>query len=213
MRAKRSVVLVLVVLALTVVLSPAALADALYIPLVTRGYRTRVVLRHDNDTPSWVWTGAAAESQAGVIYDVSSPLALQTVEAGFEFSEDMPKLVAKAHVYRVTATSPTLQLDLVASSDQVEFPEPGHAFTGMALVEFPLSAPVRVEGQIMLAIEYRAGEYGSTPGLLMDSQKEIPQGIAWVKPLASETWAEHYDFWDDPEGKGYLMIRGYGEPL
>jgi len=61
----------------------------------------------------------------------------------------------------------------------------------------------------MLAIEYVAGVYGSTPALALDSQTSISQGINWVKPSGSETWREHYDFWSGAENIGYLMVRGY----
>lgn len=59
----------------------------------------------------------------------------------------------------------------------------------------------------LVGVEYVTGASGANPSVLLDSSENIPAGRNFYSQTGGRSWSEHYEWWVDPEGIGYNMVR------
>lgn len=139
---------------------------------------------------------AFAGNQWGLIYELTEPVVLESVEALLASGW----FRGRANIYAVSSVSPTLELPLYSSEELVSTGFPP------TTVKFPISGVV--SGTILVSIENSHWYWGDYwPCMQYDTQTGIPERESW---FLEDGWIEHYDYFASPELYGYPMIRAHG---
>jgi len=138
--------------------------------------------------------------------DWSYPIQVDSVEFLLhQFPEAASQARVRVRVYSTVNGKPDELLGVSASTDITTF-WPAWASISLDSASIILSSP----DPFMVAVEYVAGETGTIPSTLTDSQDGIAEDRNFYSPDGGATWVEHYDWHsggDGPAYVGYNMIR------
>jgi hypothetical protein len=166
-------------------------------------------LSNDNGEAEYYHTWEAGDVIGAVLTpspDWSYPIQVDSVEfLLFQFSGAASHARVRVRVYSTVNGKPGELLGDSEPTDVTTF-WPTWASISLDSANITLSSP----DPFMVAVEYVAGETGSIPSMLTDSQNNIAADRNFYSPDGGTTWIEHYDWHSDgvvPEDIGYNMVR------
>ncbi len=168
-------------------------------------------LQHDNGSASSYFGDWNVGDQNAVYYDPATecvdcdpvyPLMVTQVEGAFYDFATVGAVDVIFHFYEAgeLCDGPGVEIYSFPATITTFFPT-------VAVV--PVPDLLCLEDDFFLACEYNSGTTGSIPSLLFDDNPPVDTCFQW-NDYIDYGWIEWWDFWTEPAGTGWLMLRAVG---
>ena len=117
----------------------------------------------------------------------------------------------RAHLYSIDDNNRPAAL--LSSSDTMTVTFAPNSRTDEKLALLKPNITIATPGPFAVVLEYKSGQEYQTPGLVTDTQQDIPPGKNFYSRDGGAHWIEHYDYWrkQPPSLVGYNRIWAWVE--